>query len=253
MIHLAMSENGDNSHCLLVPIISAFFAWKKRKDISWQKITQENYGAIILALSLILYIIGYAGSVETLPRLTMISTLIGLVIYNLGTITFKALAFPLVFLIFMIPLPTSIIAIVAFPLQLLATKVSTFIIATLSIPVFREGNILYLPNTSLEVAEACSGIRSLAAYLMIGSLLAYLMDASRKRKAILLILTIPLAFFANLIRVTTTGILAYFFGKKLAMGFLHEFSGVVLYIFGFIILYLICLFLEKTFIKKSGL
>ena len=136
----------------------------------------------------------------------------------------------------MVPAPVSIVGLVSFPLQLLATRISAFIIGDLfSIPVFREGNMLYFASVSLEVAEACSGIRSLVAYLMLGFLFAYLMNGSMRRRAILVLSTIPLAFFANLVRVTGTGILAHFFGSRVARGFLHEFSGMVVFAFWFIL------------------
>jgi len=106
--------------------------------------------------------------------------------------------------------------------------------------------MLYFANTSLEVAEACSGIRSLVAYLMLGVLFAYLMNSSMKRRFILVFSAVPLAFFSNLVRVTTTGILAHFFGSRVARGFLHEFSGMAIFAFGFILLFVVYKLLEGT-------
>lgn len=240
-------EDSNNSHGLLVPIISLVLIWKKSKKINWENLKSSNIGLFVLGVSLVFYFIGYAGGIGVLPRLTIVSTLIGLVIFNLGLNIFSRLAFPLLFLFFMVPVPVSIVLLVSFPLQLIATKISAFIIGDLlSIPVFREGNMLYFVNTSLEVAEACSGIRSLVAYLMLGFLFAYLMNGSIKRRSILVLSTVPLAFFANLLRVTATGILAHFFGNMVARGFLHEFSGMAIFAFGFILLFVLYYVLEST-------
>jgi len=246
-------EDSNNSHGLLVPIISLVLIWKKRGKINWENLKSSNIGLFVLGVSLVFYFIGYAGGIGVLPRLTIVSTLIGLVIFNLGLNIFSRLAFPLLFLFFMVPVPVSIVLLVSFPLQLIATKISAFIISDLlSIPVFMEGNMLYFANASLEVAEACSGIRSLVAYLMLGFLFAYLMNGSIKRRSILVLSTVPLAFFANLMRVTVTGILAHFFGSKVARGFLHEFSGMAIFAFGFIILFVLYYVLESTRKAKAG-
>lgn len=240
-------EDSNNSHGFLVPFISLFLIWKKRKKINWENVKSSNIGLLVLGVSLASYIVGYAGGIAVLPRLTIVSTLIGLIIFSLGLNIFSRLAFPLLFLFFMVPVPVSIVMLVSFPLQLIVTKISAFVIGDLlSIPVFREGNMLYFANTSLEVAEVCSGIRSLVAYLMLGFLFAYLMNSSMKRRAILVFSTVPLAFFANLLRVTATGILANFFGSKVARGFLHEFSGMTIFAFGFILLFVLYYVLEPT-------
>ena len=147
----------------------------------------------------------------------------------------------------MVPVPDSILNIVAFPLQLFATKISSHIIAALSIPVYREGNMLYFVQTQLEVAEACSGLRSIMALTMLSVIFVYLLDKGWLRKVILLASAIPLALIANIIRVSGTGILAHFHGEKVARGFLHEFSGLAVFAFGFILL-----FLEYSLLNKSG-
>jgi exosortase len=229
-----------------VPFISCFLLWKTRKKINWDEVEASNIGLVILSVSLILYLFGYAGSVEVLPRLTIVSTLIGLIIFNLGLKIFSTIAFPVLFLFFVVPVPDSVVAVVSFPLQLLVTRISGILINLLSIPVLREGNMLYFANTSLEVAEACSGIRSLVSYLMLGFLLAYLMKQSIARRSIMVLSAFPFAFLANILRVTGTGVLAHFFGSTAARGFLHQFSGITVFVFGLILFYLLHCLLERT-------
>jgi exosortase len=229
-------NHSDNSHGILVPLVSAYFIWQKRDKFKLVKISNSNWGAIILIISMGLYLLSYAGGIAVVSRSMIVFSLIGLVMFTLGEHFLKALSFPLFFLIFMVPVPDSILGLVAFPLQLFATKVSTFFIQSFSIPAYREGNMLYFAQTQLEVAEACSGIRSLMSFGMLSFIFAYMMDKIWWKRILLVLSTIPLALFANIVRVTGTGILAHFYGSKAALGFLHEFSGLAVFAFGFVLL-----------------
>jgi len=240
-------NHSDNSHGILVPLVSGYFIWQKRKDLRFSELSNSNLGAVILAISMGLYLLSYAGAVAVVSRAMIVSSLIGLVIFTLGKTFFGLLAFPLLFLFFMVPVPDSILGLVAFPLQLFATKLSTFLIQCFSIPAYREGNMLYFAQTQLEVAEACSGIRSIMSFGMLSFIFAYMMDKIWWKRILLVLSTIPLALFANIVRVTGTGILANFYGSKVALGFLHEFSGLAVFAFGFVLL-----LLEYTILNRIG-
>jgi len=129
-----------------------------------------------LIISMVLYLLSYAGAVTVISRAMIVCSLIGLVLFTLGTTFFKLLSFPLFLLLFMVPVPDSILGIVALPLQLFATNISAFIIAAISIPVYQEGNMLYFAKTQLEVAEACSGIRSIMALTMLSVIFVHLIE-----------------------------------------------------------------------------
>lgn len=230
-------NHSNNSHGILVPLISAFLIWQKRQQLSEEKISSSAWGAVILIASICLYLIAYAGAIAVVARAMIVFSLIGLILFNFGKRIFSIIAFPLFYLIFMVPIPESIYTLVAFPLQLFATKVSASILAFFSIPLLREGNMLYFAQTQLEVAEACSGLRSMTSYIMLSFLFAYMMKPNWTRRAVIVLSAIPLALFGNLIRVTGTGILAHLYGSKVAIGFLHEFSGLAVFAFGFILLF----------------
>jgi exosortase len=243
-------NHSDNSHGILVPLVSVYFFWmqkEKLKSIQW---SSWNWGGIIMAVSLGFYLLSYAGGIEVGARAMIVFSLIGLVLFTLGKSAFAVLAFPLCFLIFMVPVPDSILGLVSFPLQLFATKISTFLIHGVGIPAYREGNMLYFTQTQLEVAEACSGIRSIMSFGMLSFIFAYMMNKIWWKRILLVLSTIPLALFANIVRVTGTGILAYFYGAKAAMGFLHEFSGLVVFAFGFVLLLLEYMLLNKESRKR---
>lgn len=235
----------DNSHGILVPFITGYLIWQKRDFINFTTFNGNKNGLLILILSLIVYLISYAGGIDIFPRLMIVCSLCGLVLFCCGKEVWKNFAFPLLFLFFMVPVPDSIILRVSFPLQIFATKVAHYLIQLVSIPCLRDGNMLYFAETQLEVAEACSGIRSVMAYLMLSFLFAYLMKKNWWKKVIVIFSAIPLALIANIVRVTGTGVIAHFYGGRIARGFLHEFSGIVVFIFGFMLLFIEFLFLNR--------
>ena len=231
-------NHSDNSHAMLVPIIVLYLIWLKREELSRIEISGSIWGGLLLFISLALYLISFAGGIAVASRLMMVASLTGLVWCCLGRKMMRAMIFPLAFLFFMVPIPDTVIGAVSFPLQLTATKMSTALIQLCGIPVYREGNMLHLANTQLEVAEACSGIRSIVSLAMLSILLAYLVQRGWWRKLVLIASAIPVAMIANVARVTATGILAYFYGDHVARGFLHEFSGMVVFVFGMGVLFL---------------
>lgn len=230
--------NSNNSHGVLVPFISLYFLWQKRDDLRSAEISSSWWGALVMAASLGNYLLSYLGGVAFAMRLSLVSSVCGLVLYVLGWPIFRMLLFPLLFLFFMVPVPDSVESLISFPLQLFATRVSVEIIGLLSIPAYREGNMLYFAQTQLEVAEACSGIRSMTSLTMLSVIFVYLMPRGWKRKTIILFSAIPIALAANILRVSGTGVLAHFFGAGVATGFLHEFSGMAVFAFGLGILVL---------------
>ncbi len=229
-------NHSDNSHGILVPLVSLCFIWQKREELKSAKRSNSILGAMILSASMVFYLISYLGSIAVVSRAMIVSSLIGLVMFSLGKEIFILLIFPLLYLFFMVPVPDTILGLAALPLQLFATKVSTFFIQLFSIPAYREGNMLYFARTQLEIAEACSGIRSIMSFGMLSFIFAYMMDKIWWKRILLVLSTIPLALFANIVRVTGTGILAHFYGSKVALGFLHEFSGLAVFAFGFLLL-----------------
>lgn len=229
-------DSPDNSHGFLVPIIVFYLIWQKKNQLKNRMLSNYKGGALILIVSMLLYLVCYSGSIDILSRSMIVTSLMGLVLFCFGKEIFKVIVFPLFFLFFMIPVPDTLLLTISFPLQIFTTKVSCFLIQSLSIPCFREGNMLYFAQTQLEVAEACSGIRSIMAYIMLSVLFAYFINRVWWKKIAIILSAVPLALFANIVRVTGTGILAHFFGGQVATGFLHEFSGMVVFAFGFVLL-----------------
>lgn len=229
-------ENSDNSHALLVPFVTLFFIWQKRPELRTAPVASSVSGGVLLVASLLVHIVSSAGGSAFPARLAMVTSLFGLLWLCFGRRVMRLVAFPLSFLLFMIPVPYSLLSLVSLNLQLMATRISAALINSCSIPVYREGNMLYFVQTQLEVAEACSGIRSIMSLLMISLVFCYLSRQGWLRRALLVAAAIPIALVGNIVRVTGTGLLAHFYGDRVARGFLHEFSGLVVFGFGFVLL-----------------
>jgi exosortase len=232
-------NHSDNSHALLVPLIAMYFVWIKREELGRIEISGSAVGGLFLAGTLVVYLVSFVGGIAVFARLMIVFSLFGLLWSCMGWQVVRVLAFPLGFLVFMVPVPDSVLGMVSFPLQLLATKTAGGVIQFCSIPVYREGNMLYFVHTQLEVAEGCSGIRSIMALTMLSVIFAHLSGNEWWRKALLIFSAIPIAMLANILRVSGTGILAHFFGDKVARGFLHEFSGLAVFVFGLVLLFLV--------------
>lgn len=229
-------NDSNNSHGLLVPFISLYFVWLKKDDLKALTISTSISGVVVLIASLLIYIIAFTGDVAFFARLMMVVSLISLVLFNYGKDVIKSIVFPLFLLFFMIPIPTSLLQIISLPLQLFATTVSAKIINLLSIPVYKVGNMLYFAQTQLEVTEACSGLHSIVAFILLSVIFAHLSGKRLIPNIIILASAIPIALITNIIRVSGTGILAHYYGSTVARGFLHEFSGLAVFAFGFLIL-----------------
>lgn len=232
----AWLRHSNNSHGLLVPLVSLYLIWQRRAELQLVERSSSLWGALLLVSSLVLYLISYAGDVVVTMRLALVGSLVGLILYVLGPALLRIVLFPLLFLLFMIPVPDSVVGSVSFPLQLMATSAAASLIGLLSIPVWQEGNMLYFVQTQLEVAEACSGLRSLVALTMLSVLLAYLLDSPRSQRWLLALSALPVAITANILRVSATGVLAHFYGAEVARGFVHTFSGIAVFLFGLALL-----------------
>jgi exosortase len=243
-------DDADYSHGFFVIPLSIYFIWQKQN--SW--INESNFpsfiGFIFFIISLSLFLTSFLVNFYTLAYLSMLAVILGLVLTFAGWKKTRFFVGAILFLIFMFPIPSSVYILITNPLKLFITSLSAYIIHLWGIPVLQEGNLLYFANTSLEVAEACSGLRSFFSYLMLG--LVFSVFASRLlSKIILVISSIPLSLIVNIFRVTVTGILSHYYGEKAAQGFFHEFTGMIFFLVGLVLMILIYLFLESGFLRQN--
>lgn len=234
------STDDNYSHGFLVPFIVGYLVWTKREQLRRLSPAPSWTGLLVLLGGVCVYILGTIGAEWFLRRSSMIVVLGGLILYLYGISYFKVLLFPLIYLIFMVPLPAIIYSAVAFRLQILVSIISAELIRWVGIAVYRNGNILEVANVGpLAVEEACSGMRSIMALLALSSLLAYILYRTKLRQWILVAFALPVAVVTNILRVTMTGILSYHFGREMAEGWLHESFGWIVFVIAFALLWLV--------------
>jgi exosortase len=221
----------DNySHGFLVVPVALYLAWERRDALVAAAARPSMVGLAVIVGSLLLLGAGTLGAEMFLTRVALVGVLGGVVLFVFGWTHLQLLAFPIGFLLLMIPLPALLFNQVALPLQLLASQVGEAGLEAFGVPVLREGNVMILANTTLEVAEACSGIRSLVSLLTLGIVYAYFMDSRLWVRWVLTLSTVPIAVLTNGLRVAGTGLAAHYYGSEAAEGFLHGFSGWMVFV-----------------------
>ena len=229
-------HDGNYSHGFLIVPLALYFAWERRAKVRETPLTPSVFGLVVVIGSILTLIAGVLGAELFLTRVSIVGLVAGTVLFVAGWTHLRTLAFPIGFLLLMIPIPAIIFNQIAFPLQLLASRVGESTLTAVEIPVLREGNVLVLANTTLEVAEACSGIRSLVSLLTLGIVFGYFTDSRLWMRAVIALSTIPIAIIANGGRVAGTGIAAHSYGPEAAQGFLHEFSGWMVFVVAFVMM-----------------
>lgn len=231
------TNDGNYSHGFLIVPLAAYFVWERRARIAATVAAPSVWGLAVVGVSLGVLLVGLLGAELFLTRVSLLGVLAGGVLFVLGWAHLRVLAFPLAFLLLMIPIPAILFNQIALPLQLLASRVGETTLHAFNVPVLREGNVIILAHTTLEVAEACSGIRSLISLLTLGIIYGYFSDPRAGVRVALALATIPIAIVTNGARVAGTGLAAHYYGPKAAEGFFHDFSGWALFVVAFAIMF----------------
>ena len=231
------AHDDNYSHGFLIVPLAAYFAWERRGAIRAAPVLPSKFGLLVVLGSLAMLVAGILGAEFFLSRISIIGTLAGAILFLYGWQHLRILAFPLAFLLLMVPIPAIVFNQIAFPLQLFASRFGVEVMQLFDVPVLREGNVIVLANTKLEVAEACSGIRSLISLLTLGIVYGYFSDSRMWVRVVIAASTIPIAIVANGLRVAGTGVLAHYYGPDAALGFFHTFSGWLVFLAAFGILF----------------
>lgn len=227
----------DFSHGFLIPFFVGYVVWMKRQEIRATPVKTDWTGVAIVALSMVTLLTGIYGADLFLSRISLILLMIGCVWTFTGTAMLRVLAFPIAVLLLAIPFPAIIFNRITFPLQIFASKIAANALPSFGVPVLREGNVIQLPAIKLEVAEACSGIRSLMTLFAVAVMYGYFVEKSTAKRWLLAFAAIPIAVAANAVRIIGTGICVQYMGPDRALGFFHEFSGWLMFVVS-----MICLF-----------
>jgi exosortase len=219
-------RNDDYSAGQLVPLIALFLVWRERKTLSKCLLKPCWWGIALLILALAGRTFGLLFQYESAERYSLVLTTAGLVLMVAGWRVFRSLSWILLFLFLMVPFPGRIHNLISGPLQRMATSGSVFLLEAFGVRVSQQGNVVMLnQNIPMAVAEACSGLRMLTAFVIVAAFLAYMVKRSRRQKAVLLISSIPVAVACNILRLCVTAVLFLFASAEVAKKFFHDFAG----------------------------
>lgn len=222
--------NGDFSHGYLIVPLSLWLAWERRDALRQQAANPSASGLALIAGSLLLLAAGTLGVETFLARVSLVGMVAGVIVFVLGWAHLRLLAFPVGILLLMIPIPSIIFNRITLQLQFIASALGERMLLLAQVPVLREGNVIQLPEMSLQVAEACSGIRSLMSLITMAVLYGYYSERGTWTRVALVLGAVPIAIVMNGLRIAGTGIAARTYGVAAAEGFSHTFSGWLVFV-----------------------
>jgi exosortase len=225
------ASSPDASYGIVLAAVALLVTWRRR-DAFVQAIDPAAAaapGAAVMMAGLAIYLAGQLGADLFLTRISFVVVIAGAVWFLAGRRALRSIAAPLVFVALAVPLPSLVASAVTLPLQLTASRVAEASLTATGVAVFRDGNVLELPSTALEVAEACSGLRSIISLAATSVLLAW-MDPSLPRRIAIVALSLPVAVVMNGLRIAATGLACEAWGPKAASGSWHSFSGWVTFV-----------------------
>ncbi len=227
----------DNySHGFLVPIIAGYFIRERWDDLKATAVTPSNTGLVVIIAALLQLLIATLGNEYFTARSSLVVLLAGMVLYFFGVEVFKLTRMPVLYLLFMVPLPYIVYNAVALPLKMFVSVISVGFLKLIGLSVVREGTIIMFPSITLEVADACSGMRSMLSILAISTAYAFFLQISQVKRWIIITSAIIIAIATNVMRIVITGILADHSGASAAQGFFHEFAGISVFAIAILLL-----------------
>jgi len=245
------ADKKEYSHGFLIPFISGYLIWSKRKILKNISFKPDIKGLFILLIGILLLTIGSIAFEPFTRRFSLIITILGLIYFLWGKEIYKTLLFPIGYLFFMIPLPYIIIKSIAVNLRLINAEITYYVLYSLGIPILRYGANLELPNISLVVGDLCTGILSLVAIMALSVLYAYLTQRTLICRISLVVLAVPIAIFSNTVRLIMTVGLSYFYGDRILGSFIHQFHGTVNFFITVFLLVLISRVIKRIDLRIS--
>jgi exosortase len=230
-------QDSNYSHGFLIIPVSVWLIWRQRKELASVPIGTSDWGFAGILIALAIFIVGTAGAEYFSARFSFVLLVASTTLCFLGWMFMRRVWFAFFFMLFMIPIPYVIYYSVTFPMQLFASKIASVVLGVIGLPLVRFGNVLHLPGgQALEVAEACSGLRSIVALLALGALFAYFTQENRAKAVILFFATVPIAIFGNVVRISFTAIGTYAISEQFVEGTLHEIAGMLVFLFSLVML-----------------
>ncbi len=236
-LFVSWMNNNYYSHGFLVPIISIYIIWSMKNELLNTERKQSQTGLIFFISGIILFMIANLYVIRFLSGISLVITIFGTIFYLYGWEFVNKIKFPIFFLLLSIPIPFADILV---PTMQTISVISASNLANLiGLPVYREGLMLRLPESTFQVAAECSGINSIISLITISIIFAFILEGNIFKKLTIVISSIPLAMTGNIIRITTVLIVGYKYGEDFALRYFHEFSSFVLFIIALIGLFIV--------------
>lgn len=243
----------DQAHGPIILGVALFFFWQQHRKINELPAAPAKAGWPVFVFGLLLYILGRSQDILLFEVGSQIPVLAGLLLILRGWAAVRILWFPLLFLIFMVPLPGSVVDALTLPMKTGVSWATEQVLYWLDYPISRSGVILQIGQYKLLVADACAGLHTLFTLEALGLLYLHVMrHESVVRNALLAITIIPISFTANTIRVIALTLITHHYGDEAGQGFLHGFAGMVLFINALLLIIGVDLLLQKSsgFLKR---
>ena len=231
----AWSNSDEYSHGFFILPVCLYILWRKKETLRNIPVRPSLWGLGLAIFSLLVYMFAHFAGIVTAASLSMVPLAAGVVIFFYGFLMLREVMFPLFILLFMIPVPSQIYSYLTIPLQLFVTKVSVWTASSLGIPIYREGNIIFLPEHTLQVVRACSGLRSMISLLTLGALFGYFTLKSNFLRTVLFFTAIPASILVNIVRVMLMVMAFYYMDWNLAKGTVHTLFGLFIFAFALVL------------------
>lgn len=218
------------SHGYIVPVVFVYLIWQRRGELAKAGAAPRWWGGLVVVAGLCQFALGRLAAENFIAHTSMLVVMAGATIFLFGIEMLRLVAFPIGWLLFMVPIPAIIFYSIMFPLQLVASSMAAATLDVLRIPNLREGNVIQLPHYSMGVVEACSGIRGLISLITIAVLLGHFREMKPWQRISLVVLAVPIELVVNAVRIAGTGVIGNYLGETYAEGFFHSFYGWLLFV-----------------------
>lgn len=234
MVYRFTARESYYSHGFIIPLVVLYLVFRKRKTLANIPAQPHWSGLVFMLGGLFMHMAGAVLKINVISYFAIPMVIMGIVLYLKGKRFAKELLFPIGFLIFMLPLPEVLIIGVTFKMKIMAAQWSTVLANIMGIEATRSGSIIYFPGGHMLVGDPCSGLRSLITFLALGALFTQFTSSALWKKQVLFLAAIPVALLSNLIRLTFSIFVGYVYGEKILHGFVHDVSGYMVFILGFL-------------------
>jgi len=238
------AEDSYYSHGILVPFITGYLIWLKRNELAKWPRESSPLGMPLIIGGIFIHILSSLLRVYFLSLFSLIPVILGFVLFFYGSKILKKILFPILFLMFMMPLPLVVIVNLSFNLKLYAADMAKGVLQGMGFHVIREGSSIIMPHASIVVEDVCSGLRSLISLAALGSVFAYWMKGSFLKKVFIFLSTVPVAILTNVIRIVFVSFVAEVYGGSYAVGFIHDLSGLLVFVLAFGMMYVLVKLIE---------